>query len=58
MEGLEISSVERDSIKASAKGKEVVKQTHCNTPWFDQEFSELAIKSKWVKLFWPQNPND
>jgi hypothetical protein len=48
----------KDSIKASAKEKVGILETHRNKPWFDQECSELANKRKQAKLLWLQNPND
>ena len=64
LEALEISSVDntrvriRDSIKASAKEKVRILETHRNKFWFDQEYSELANKIKHGKLLWLQNQND
>ena len=60
MEGLEISSVDDtwvkigDSIKASAKEKIGVLETISNTPWFDEECSELDNKRKQTTLLWLQ----
>ena len=62
MEDLEISSVDdtwvkiRDSIKACAKEKIGILETHKKKPWFDEECSELANKRKQAKLLWLQNP--
>ena len=64
LEGLEISSVDdtwtkiRDSIKAFAKEKVGVLETHRNKPWFDHKCSEFANKRKQAKLLWLQNPYD
>jgi hypothetical protein len=64
LEGLEVSNVDgtwvkiRDSIKASAKEKVGVLETHRNKPWFSQGCSELANERKQAKLLWLQNPND